>query len=1053
MPSESSSSENKNTKYSICVNTNIGIMAAEATEAEEAMIEYNGKSYSSLEAFDANEMPRDVFMGKKNVVMAYAGTKVSNGVDTGEPCVVIGVKRKIPKDLIAEEDVIPDVLPDGVITDVIECPEIMALGTCTGGAGGGCPDHDIKYRPLQGGISAIEDGATACTLGVIVKDSTDGRLVALTNNHCAGLQYDPAYKVPTNGNLSAAGIDMLQPSPNDGGTNPADVYGTVKRAVSMEFGTDSIQDNIVDCAISTIATDDASTPILDLHEGPFPFATSAEYGVGTEVVKSGRTTGNTPPPTTTITSTNANVNVSYGAGDENLAPFSNQIIYTAATRFSQGGDSGSAALAVIGGEYKIIGLHFAGNGTGTLGVACHIENVASELGVEEWNGDIVVANNFADSISVNGVCYERVGGTEDDITHTVGATHIDCEDCANDIYSSSSSSDQSSSSSSPSSPSSKSSSSSSSSISESSSKSSSSSPSSPSSSSSKSDSTVQKSTSSESTPSSESTLQKSTSSDSSGSSESSIKVKSSSTVSESESSASSSDSSESPSSSSSSLEVPPGFEDNPVENLILVDASVSGVVINWSEYDSADGYIVERKLGFSDWEEVATTTETTYVDNCIEPGQFFTYRVRAFNANALTGVIVYSLFATLDYIIFSPVAPENLNLLVRQDAVRLSWLDKSTYEDGFVIERKKGTGDFESLYFTKSNRDFFVDEGVFETATYTYRVRSYVILPNEKYLYSPASNEVSVDIDPAALATDGDSVLYIEFGQEVDQEVDISSATRVFILNPEDVEHDWSANNSKTSLQPHNIFADMFALETGETRIVSKSEESDDEAVLNLIIERPNIDQSPEPPVNLRGMAANNSSITISWNDVSESRDQVSHYDIYRVKRENSSSALDLVSFEDLAKNRIASVPNRNAQIFNYTDFGLISGTRYIYLVAAVSKFGRTSLLNGEIPYDYIGENDFITVSTTPNDIDIDPALAFVSPNASGYLGIINNSSDELGNIDWQIESGNSGSNLRIEGQDYVYYEASDKALSSDMVKSNTDIGSARSKVIVTEVV
>jgi len=289
-----------------------------------------------------------------------------------------------------------------------------------GGAGTGCPPHDERHRPLLGGISAIEETSTACTLGVVVRDSSDQRLVALTNNHCAGLLYDPAYKVPTYGSLSVVGISMMQPSPYDGGVG-ADIYGVVKRSIAMQFGTTGGASNLVDCSISTIGVDDADYPILELDDGPFPFGAKALYSVGQQVSKSGRTTGNTPPPTTTVTSKNAVVNVDYSGGiggDNNLAPFTNQIFCSAASRFSQGGDSGSAIVAFISGRWRIIGLYFAGNATGTLGVCCPIEEVESILNVEMWDGSVVLPYNTSEYVTVNGRLYQRVSETFDPATHT-----------------------------------------------------------------------------------------------------------------------------------------------------------------------------------------------------------------------------------------------------------------------------------------------------------------------------------------------------------------------------------------------------------------------------------------------------------------------------------------------------------------------------------------------------------------------------------------------------------------------------------------------------------
>jgi len=349
-----------------------------------------GHKYDSVEEFHANELSPEVIMQKPGVVSAMAGTKIKNGIDTGIPCIVVGVKKKLPKNKLSSKDLVPSNLPDNVITDVIEIEEIFSMPA----------PYTDKHRPLLGGISAIRVGGTACTLGAIVKDSTDGKLVALTNNHCCGIKYDPEYYDPLNGNINPEGDNYLQPSPYDGGTEPSSVVGTVKRCVSMKFGGI----NYVDAAIASINFPiEEETNILDFAPGPFEFGSKDDYEIGEIVDKIGRTTGHT---TFTVTSKNVNVNVNYGCA---IASISNTIQCEGALVVN-GGDSGSALLLTYGDTYKIIGLMFAASGD-SPGFAIPIEDIASELQVEAWDGKIVVAENDSALIEVNDKSYTRIGNT------------------------------------------------------------------------------------------------------------------------------------------------------------------------------------------------------------------------------------------------------------------------------------------------------------------------------------------------------------------------------------------------------------------------------------------------------------------------------------------------------------------------------------------------------------------------------------------------------------------------------------------------------------------
>src|SRR5690606_31388815 len=73
-----------------------------------------------------------------------------------------------------------------------------------------------------------------------------------------------------------------------------------------------------------------------------------------------------------------------------------------------------------------------------------------------------------------------------------------------------------------------------------------------------------------------------------------------------------------------------------------------------------------------------------------------------------------------------PEAPTNLSAnLLSQDEIELSWNDNSDIEDGFVIERKAATGNFEVLYTTAANTTTYTDLTFSPGNSYTYRVSAF----------------------------------------------------------------------------------------------------------------------------------------------------------------------------------------------------------------------------------------------------------------------------------------------------------------------------------------
>jgi hypothetical protein len=196
------------------------------------------------------EALREGIMRKRNVTVAYIGTKKVGGKDTGEPCVVVGVHDKMHTDLLDDKDIVPKKLKRSKVkTDVVVKARVKPLSyqdpweywqlepsyiedyysqfrdladpNCAGsryrpisqsfGTYAGCYIHGWIHRPVVGGVSlgtwyedqlnpGDMDQGQRGTLGVIARDRVDRNLVVLTNNHVlvesGGAYYDTDYMVP-----------------------------------------------------------------------------------------------------------------------------------------------------------------------------------------------------------------------------------------------------------------------------------------------------------------------------------------------------------------------------------------------------------------------------------------------------------------------------------------------------------------------------------------------------------------------------------------------------------------------------------------------------------------------------------------------------------------------------------------------------------------------------------------------------------------------------------------------------------------------------------------
>ena len=301
----------------------------------------------------------DNLLGKRNVVGVGLGYKVSGGTDTGELALVVSVARKVTSDVLSTKDMVPRSL-DGVKTDVVETGVLRAFEL-------GPRD---RWRPVvPPGVTIGHYNITAGTFGCLVRRGEE-RFI-LSNNH-----------VLADVNAGQAGDAILQPGSYDGGTAD-DRVATLADYVPIDFGTAP-----ADCSIANFSAD-----LLNVIAGAFgsshklqatkqtagenrvdaalarplsPDLVSNEIlyigapvGVGaatlgTEVQKTGRTTGHTQG---TITQIDATVRIQYGSQS---ALFTGQLV---AGTMSQPGDSGSAVLDM---DKRVVGLLFAGSDVITI---------------------------------------------------------------------------------------------------------------------------------------------------------------------------------------------------------------------------------------------------------------------------------------------------------------------------------------------------------------------------------------------------------------------------------------------------------------------------------------------------------------------------------------------------------------------------------------------------------------------------------------------------------------------------------------------------------------
>lgn len=269
--------------------------------------------------------------------------------------------------------------------------------------------------------------------------------------------------------------------------------------------------------------------------------------------------------------------------------------------------------------------------------------------------------------------------------------------------------------------------------------------------------------------------------------------------------------------------------------------------------------------------------------------------------------------------------PVNLQIdAVSEDAIDMSWEDRSDNETGFEIERAIEGEAFRILHKTSADVESFSDEDVTPGVVYTYRVRAL-----NDYVRSPYSNVVTAQIDvnpvsppeaPESLqASDvGDTSLALtwvdradnETGFEIDRSLDDGFTT------PET----FSVGMNQTSFEDQGLTPET--LYYYRVRAVNQAGESANCQPLAVVTTATPI-APPEPPSNLEAEALSSNRIQLSWADNSDNEE-----------------GFTLMVSTDGDSFKTLHTTEANIQV--YTHEGLSPLTSYFYKISAFNAVGAS---------------------------------------------------------------------------------------------------------------
>jgi hypothetical protein len=192
-------------------------------------------------------------------------------------------------------------------------------------------------------------------------------------------------------------------------------------------------------------------------------------------------------------------------------------------------------------------------------------------------------------------------------------------------------------------------------------------------------------------------------------------------------------------------------------NLSATAASSSGIDLTWSDNSGNEtGFRVERSPATAGpWAQVATTAAASFSDTGLASSTLYFYRVRAYGAS---GDSAYSNTASATTLSGVPASPSALAASAfSSNRIDLSWLDNSSNESGFKVERSTATSGWAQVSTASANATSYSDTGLAASTAYSYRVRAFNTAGDSGY-----SNTASATT-PAAAGT-GPHIWSKDFG-------------------------------------------------------------------------------------------------------------------------------------------------------------------------------------------------------------------------------------------------------------------------------------------------